>query len=192
MSRPSAWTFGDASLRREALLEEFELLVQGRLGRLHQDEAVDEALAVGLDAFLEVGDLGVDLARLLGQGVLTGNEGAIFADGVVEIRAELRRNPVGGIVEEGLEAAEVVGDGGVEGRFVLESQQVVVAGGVDADLGQGIEHPAQPGGLVEGDATELRGDLVGIGVAGEGGPGDLAGESVELEVRESIVDWARL
>ncbi len=53
-------------LRSKPLLEELELLVDGLLGGLHLDEAVDEALAVGLDPLFEVGDLDVNFARLLG------------------------------------------------------------------------------------------------------------------------------
>lgn len=48
------------------LLKKLELLVDRLLGGLHLDEAVDEALAVGLDPLFEVGDLDVNFARLLG------------------------------------------------------------------------------------------------------------------------------
>lgn len=60
------WRKGSSLRRPKPLLEKLELLVDRLLGRFHLDEAVDEALTVGLDPLFKVGDLGVNFARLLG------------------------------------------------------------------------------------------------------------------------------
>ena len=97
-----------------------ELLVDGLLGGLHSDEAVNEAQAVGLNPLFEVGDLEVNLAGLLGQGVLPSDERAVVADRLLEIGLELRRDALVRVVEEGLELAEMIGDGVVQRGFVFQ------------------------------------------------------------------------
>ena len=67
ISLPAQRNHPGPSLRpAKPLLEKLELLVDRLLGRFHLDEAVDEALTVGLDPLFKVGDLGVNFARLLG------------------------------------------------------------------------------------------------------------------------------
>jgi hypothetical protein len=60
------WREGSSLRPAKPLLEKLELLVDGLLGGLHSDEAVNEAQAVGLNPLFEVGDLEVNLAGLLG------------------------------------------------------------------------------------------------------------------------------
>ena len=156
------------------LLEKLELLVDGLLGGLHLDETVDEAQAVGLNPLFEVGDLEVDLAGLLGQGVLPSDERAVVADRLLEIGLELRCDALVRVVEEGLESAEIIGDGVVQRGFVFQRQLIGGAGGVDADLGQRIEGARQPCSLVESDGAQFGGDFVGVAVAGQRGACDLA------------------
>ena len=141
------------SRRPKPLLEKLELLVDRLLGRFHLDEAVDQALAVGLDPLFEVGDLDVNFARLLSQGILLGDDCPVVANHLLEIRVELCRDPLVRVVEEGLELAQVIGDGVIQRGFVIERQLVAVAIGVDADLGQRIESAGQSRSLVVGDGS---------------------------------------